>query len=112
MLHSPPFEGTIRIVNKGADVTILADAETSGLAFAASRKLAVCGISTAVLEAACLEPVDTRTLDFYIAETGRLLVMQERLKNAVQKVRPDAPLFCFQGHGEAALIAAVRSLLR
>lgn len=56
MLKSLPFEGTIKVRNKGVDIALLADADTVELAFAASRKLVVCGVSTAVLKVTCLDP--------------------------------------------------------
>ena len=65
MLQALPFEGTIKVRNKGVDVTLLADKDTAELAFAASRVLVVCGISTAVLEITCWDPIDTRTLSYY-----------------------------------------------
>lgn len=112
MLHSLPFEGTIKVRNKGVDAAILADSRTADAAFAASRSLVVCGISTAVLEVTCLSPVDTRTLAYYEQTTGgRLLAMTQEVFEAVRPhLSEDTRLCLFAGGNEKDLIGAVRAL--
>ena len=112
MLDSLPFEGTIKVRNKGVDVAILADSATVEKAFAASRRLVVCGISTAVLEVTCLEPLDTRTLGYYEDTTGgALLAMTREIFEAVRpQVRESTHLWRFGGENERDIISEVRAL--
>ena len=113
MLQSLPFEGTIRVRNKGVDITILADVDTVDLAFRASRTLVVCGISTAVLEITCFDPIDTRTLEYYEKNTPCLLAMTSRIADAVIPcLKHDTRLQRFDGKGETELIQAVRRIVR
>lgn len=113
MLHALPFEGTIKVRNKGVDIAILADAETVELAFAASRVLVVCGISTAVLEVTCLDPIDTKTLRYYEQTTPILFAMTAPILDAVRPhVQADTRVALFDGEGQAALLAAVRSAVQ
>ena len=109
MLHDLPFEGTIKVVNKGVDVTLLADADSTELAFAASRALVVCGISTAVLEVTCLDPIDSRTLGYYAQTTPVLIALSQEILEAARPVlHGQAALLLFDGGDRKALIAAVR----
>lgn len=111
MLHDLPFEGTMKVRNKGVDVTILADAETVDLAMTTTRSLVVCGISTAVLEVTCLDPVDERTLEYYEDTTKALLAMNTELYDAVSSVMKDRKkLFLFKGNGQKELFKTVKSL--
>ncbi len=111
MLHAPPFEGTMKVRNKGVDFALLADAETAPLAMAASRRLSVCGISTAVLEETALPEADVRTLQYYGGIVRCMAAMNERVMQAVRG-KTGCPLYRFDGEGEAALIAAARRMLR
>lgn len=65
MLKGPGKTGSIKVLNKGADVAIVAAPGEAGEAMKASRILAVRGISTAVLEESCFHPMDEETLKFY-----------------------------------------------
>lgn len=112
MLQSLPFEGTIKVRNKGVDITILADADTVDLAFRASRTLVVCGISTAVIEITCFDPIDTRTLEYYEKTTPCLLAMTSHIADAVTPfLKHGNCLQRFHGRGEAELIQAVRQMI-
>lgn len=109
MLKSLPFEGTIKVRNKGVDISILADSDTAELAFAASRQLVVCGISTAVLEITCFEPIDTRTLKYYEKTTPCLLAMTEKIFDAVQPlIGSNTRMILFDGNSTGELVHAVR----
>ena len=112
MLKSLPFEGTIKVRNKGVDAAILADCDTVDLAFAASRKLAVCGISTAVLEVTCLSPMDTRTLQYYAEITPCMLAMTQLIHDAVKPylLQQNVMIAVFSGKGETDLFCTVRHL--
>lgn len=111
MLESLPFEGTIKVKNKGVDAAILADHDCVDMAFSVSRKLVVCGISTAVLEVTCLDPVDTKTLAYYEATTGGLLTMNADILAAVRPhLKPETKLVLFTGTTEQELFQAVRKL--
>lgn len=111
MLKSLPFEGTIKVRNKGVDAAILADRDTVDLAFAASRKLVVCGVSTAVLEVTCFSPVDTRTLRYYMETTPCLLAMTQMIYDTVKPYLSETDtLVVFFGTGEDELIQAVRQM--
>lgn len=113
MLESLPFEGTMKVRNKGVDIAIIANTETVSEAFAASRQLVVCGISTAVLEATCLDPIDTRTLEYYEKTTLCLLAMTESVYDAVRLViAPDTRLVLFAGSSASELVITVREVLR
>ncbi|MDO5142620.1 MAG: hypothetical protein Q4D31_06345 [Eubacteriales bacterium] len=113
MLQSLPFEGTIRVRNKGVDIALLADADTVDAAFAASRELVVCGVSTAVLEVTCLSPIDTRTLESYEQITPRMLALTRAVYDAVRPCLHSAQLSLYEGAPDrAALVAAVRQRLR
>lgn len=113
MLESLPFEGTIRVRNKGVDVALLADRDTVDMAFAASRKLVVCGVSTAVLEVTCFDPVDTRTLHSYESITPCMIAMTRQIFDTVRPcLQHKDVLFCFEGAGEDMLIGMVREKMR
>lgn len=113
MLESLPFEGTIKVINKGVDIAILADTNNSALAFGASRHLVVCGISTAVLEITCFAPVDARTLAYYEKTTPCMLAMTEEILEAVRSlISPDVKLCLFEGNTQEELIRAVRDALK
>ena len=113
MLKSLPFEGTIKVRNKGVDIALLADADTVELAFAASRKLVVCGVSTAVLEVTCLDPVDTQTLSYYEETTPCMLALKPEILQAVRPcLAKGYAIEMLERNTEGALIAAVRNALR
>lgn len=113
MLQSLPFEGTIKVWNKGVDIALLADADTVELAFAASRKLVVCGVSTAVLEVTCLDPVDTQTLSYYEATAPCMLALKPEIQKAVcPYLAKGYAIKMFEGNTEDALITAAYSALR
>nr|WP_302650628.1 transketolase C-terminal domain-containing protein [uncultured Agathobaculum sp.] len=111
MLESLPYEGTIRVRNKGVDITLLADAATVELAYAASRKLVVCGVSTAVLEVTCFAPIDTRTLQYYAETTPCMLAMTQKLYDAVKPYLPETEMIAiFSGSEENELLQTVRQM--
>lgn len=111
MLQSLPFEGTIKVRNKGVDVTLLADADTVELAFTVSRTLVVCGISTAVLEITCWDPIDTRTLSYYEQTTRGIIAMDEAVWNAVRPyLAASTPFEQCPAGGKDELIAAARRM--
>ncbi len=113
MLKSLPFEGTIKVRNKGVDIALLADCDTIETAFAASRKLAVCGISTAVLEITSFDAIDTCTLAYYEQTTICLLAMNHTVFTAVRPyIAEKTYLRVFQGTGEPALIDTVRKMIK
>ena len=113
MLESLPFEGTIKVRNKGVDIAVLADAETVELAFAASRQLVVCGISTAVLEVTCFDPIDIRTLAYYEKTTPCMLAMTKKIAHAVRKALiSDTPMDVFEGDTVAQVVKAVRETVK
>ena len=99
----------MKVRNKGVDITVIADETTIDMAFAASRTLAVCGISTAVLGATYLDPVDTRTLSYYEQTTPCLIAMNARIFDAVSSVlQSNTTMQLFDGTSEAELIQTVR----
>ena len=111
MLKSLPFAGTIKVINKGVDVTVLADRSSVDIAFAASRKLVVCGISTAVLNITCFNPIDTKTLAYYEETTPRMIAMNQQIFDAVQPhLRKTTRIALLDGTSEQALIDAVRTI--
>lgn len=113
MLESLPFEGTIKVRNKGVDISILADAQTVDTAFAASRQLVVCGISTAVLEVTCLDPIDIRTLAYYEKTTPCMLAMTKELQHAVQHALiSDVRIQTFEGDTVSQLVQAARDMVK
>ena len=114
MLESLPFEGTIKVRNKGVDIALLADQNTVDLAFAASRKLVVCGVSTAVLEVTCLSPIDIRTLHSYERITPRMIALTRPVYDAVRPcLHTEQMLSLFEGQPEeSAFIAAVRQRMQ
>lgn len=84
MLPSLPFQGTTKVINKGVDITIVADRDTIGTAMKASRILVVRGISTVVLEVTCLTPIDERTLSHFIEATSALIFVNQSLYMATR----------------------------
>ena len=114
MLESLPFEGTIKVRNKGVDIALLAEQNTVDLAFAASRKLVVCGVSTAVLEVTCLSPIDIRTLHSYERITPRMIALTRPVYDAVRPcLHTEQMLSLFEGQPEeSAFIAAVRQRMQ
>lgn len=84
MLPSLAFEGTTKVINKGVDITIVADGDTKGDAMKASRILVVRGISTVVLEVTCLDPIDERTLNHFIEATSALIFTNQSLYMAAK----------------------------
>ena len=114
MLESLPFEGTIKVRNKGVDIALLADQNTVDLAFAASRKLVVWGGSQAVLEVSCLSPIDIRTLHSYERITPRMIALTRPVYDAVRPcLHTEQMLSLFEGQpGESAFIAAVRQRMQ
>lgn len=90
MLPSLPFQGTTKVVNKGVDITLVADGATIDAAMKASRTLVVRGMSTVVLEVTCLDPIDERTLNHFIDATGALVFTnQEVYKSAKYLLKED-----------------------
>ena len=79
MLPALSFQGTTKVVNKGVDVTIVANEDTIDLVMKASRTLVVRGISTAVLEITCLLPIDESTIRYYVDSTKALLFVNQEL---------------------------------
>lgn len=111
MLHDLPFEGTIKVRNKGVDAAILTDSNMVETALAATRTLVVCGSSTAVLEATCLDPIDEKTLGYY-EDTTRIIVATstELYNSALAVMKNPKKLFLFRGSRQKELVALVRSL--
>ncbi|MCQ2499828.1 MAG: hypothetical protein MJ117_00615 [Lachnospiraceae bacterium] len=109
MLHDLPFEGTIKVRNKGVDIAILTDSDFVDTALAATRSLVVCGISTAVLEATCLDPIDERTLGYYEETTRVIVATSEKLYDSAAAVMKNTKkLRLFRGSSQKELIATVR----
>ena len=110
MLHKPPFEGTMKVRNKGEDVILLADAGTVSAAMEASRTLAVCGISTAVLEETARPEIDVRTLGYYEQVTRRMIAMNQAVMNVVSPfIQEDTVLCLFDG---GSVTNMVRRMIR
>ncbi len=79
LLPALSFQGTTKVINKGVDITIVADGSTIGTAMKASRILVVRGISTAVLEVTCVTPIDERTISHFVEATGALVFINQKL---------------------------------
>ena len=65
MLEGPKKTGSIKILNNGVDVAIVIAQGEANEVMRASRILAVRGVSVAVLEETCFDPMDVTTLHFY-----------------------------------------------
>ena len=64
-----------------------------------------------MLEATCLDPVDTRTLSYYEQTTPCLIAMNARIFDAVSSVlQSNTTMQLFDGTSEAELIQTVRTL--
>lgn len=111
MLKSLPFEGTIKVVNKGVDVAVITDGINSHTAMAASRPLVVTGISTAVLEVTELEPFDTRTFQYYVDLINKFVFVNEEMAVAAKPyLNEDTISYTLDSCSEETIIAAVRKL--
>ena len=111
MLESLPYEGTVRVRKMGFVSSFLADAATVELGFSCSRKLVVCGVSTAVLEVTCFAPIDTRTLQYYAETTPCMLAMTQKLYDAVKPYLPETEMIAiFSGSEENELLQTVRQM--
>jgi transketolase C-terminal domain/subunit len=84
MLESLPFEGTIKVRNKGVDVVILADRSNIDIAMSASRTLVVIGISTAVLEVTEYDPFDIMTLEYYTRLSKKFVFLSDELYSSAK----------------------------
>ena len=94
MLPSLGFEGTAKVINKGVDVTLLADASGAEELYRISRHLVVCGISAAVVAVTELDPVDVRTIRYYEDTTPALLIFDQKVADAVIPVlRPETKYY-------------------
>jgi pyruvate/2-oxoglutarate/acetoin dehydrogenase E1 component len=83
MLPSLGFEGTAKVINKGVDVTLLADASGAQELFQISRHLVVCGFSAAVVAVTETDPVDMRTIRYYEDTTPLLIFFDKSVAKAV-----------------------------
>ena len=69
--------GKAAVVRSGSDATILALAAMVPKALAAAEQLAGRGIETTVVDVRCLVPLDTQTILWAVAETGRVFTVEE-----------------------------------
>jgi pyruvate dehydrogenase E1 component beta subunit len=75
-LYSIPF-GEANVVREGGDVTIVALGRMVGVAQEAADNLAALGIQCDIIDPRTLSPLDTDTILDSVAETGRLVVVDE-----------------------------------
>jgi pyruvate dehydrogenase E1 component beta subunit len=69
--------GTVQVVRKGHDVTILANMLMLHRALSASDRLAAIGIEAEVIDMRCLVPLDIDTILKSVRKTNRVLIVEE-----------------------------------
>ncbi|MCR5666678.1 MAG: hypothetical protein K6G01_07580 [Eubacterium sp.] len=94
MLPSLGFEGTAKVINKGVDVTLIADELGAQELFQISRHLVVCGISAAVLAVTEINPVDMRTIRYYEDTTSLLIFFDAKVAEAVIPLLDSKTKYC------------------
>lgn len=77
MLKPLPFEGTVKVINKGTDAVIVAGRPERDAALQAAKVCGVRGISTAVLEIPETEDAYSRTFQYY-SELAGVYVFSDR----------------------------------
>ncbi|MBM4761208.1 hypothetical protein GNT69_02760 [Bacillus sp. B15-48] len=85
ILPSLAFEGTTKVINKGVDITLIADSDSVDFAFGVSRVLSVMGVSAAVLQVTCLAPFDSKTMEYFEQTTRKLIFLTTELLEAAEK---------------------------
>lgn len=112
MLPSLSFQGTTKVVNKGVDVTIVANEKTIEAAMKASRSLVVRGMSTAVLEVTCTDPIDERTISHFVQSTGALVFADSFLyESAKRLIKPETFVEVCNISSERELIELVEKIV-
>ena len=113
MLPSLGFEGTAKVINKGVDVTLLADESGAQALFEMSRSLVVCGYSAAVVAVTELEPVDMRTVRYYEDTTPLLIFFDRDVAEAViPHLQPDTKYCTMEYCTASELMKMLPDLIR
>jgi transketolase C-terminal domain/subunit len=113
MLKGPEKTGSIRVLNKGVDVAVVASADEADEAMKASRILAVRGVSAAVLAESCFHPMDIDTLQFYEKRVRFFAGVGETAAKALRTcVRPETVVVALKKNTASDIAAVITELVR